>query len=150
FRRLPPDLCAGGAGLLDHAVHLGWGSEVERQRRAAPAAAILDAAVLREPGAVPERDDHLASLEEDDVIFFAGAGLPAQGFVEAARPPEVAHPEGDQTDALLHGDRVRRRGLPAAGPLGAARSRLAPRAAVGASGPTAPAVPAGPRSHLPR
>ena len=27
---------------------------------------------------------------------------PAQLFVEAARPPEVAHAEGDQADALLH------------------------------------------------
>jgi hypothetical protein len=56
-----------------------------------------------QPGTVPERDDHLAGLEEDDVVFGLGTGPPAQLFVEAARPPEVAHAERDQVDALLHG-----------------------------------------------
>src|SRR6188768_2285240 len=68
LRRLAADPRAGGAGFFDHGVDLGGGAEVERQSDAAPAAAVLDAAVLGEAGPVPERDDHLAGLEEDDVV----------------------------------------------------------------------------------
>src|SRR4249919_3382394 len=51
--RLAADRRAGGARLLGHGVDLGRRAEVERQRDAAPAAAVLDATVLGEPSPVP-------------------------------------------------------------------------------------------------
>ena len=91
---------------------------------AAPAAGVLDAAVRGEPGAVPERHDHVARLEEDDVVVGRGARLPAEGLVEAARAAEVAYAERDQSNALSHaaqfaitklGRVSRRRGVPSTG-----------------------------------
>src|SRR5436853_5988078 len=101
--RLASDRRPGGTGLLDHLVDLGWGSKVERERRPAPAAGVLDAAVLRQPCSVPERDHHVAGLKEDDVVLWGGVRLPAQGFIEGAGALEIGDAEGDEADALLHG-----------------------------------------------
>ena len=73
-----------------------------RQRDAAPAARVLDAAVLRELIAAPERHDHPSRLEEDDVVVRLGAGRPAERLVEGARPGEIADAERDEAEALLH------------------------------------------------
>ena len=65
-----------------------------RERDAAPAAGVLDAAVLREPRAVPEREHHVAGLEEDDVVVGRGARLPAERLVEAPCARKVARRRG--------------------------------------------------------
>jgi hypothetical protein len=71
------------------------------QRDAAPAAGILDGAVLRELRAIPEGEHHRAGLEEGDVAVRRGA-LPAQAGVEVVRATEVRHAERDEADALFH------------------------------------------------
>ena len=72
-----------------------------RERDAAPAAGVLDAGVLRQLLPAPERDDHAAGLEEDDVV----GGLlpaPAERLVESLRTREVGDAERDEAEALLH------------------------------------------------
>src|SRR5262249_59761201 len=82
----------------------------EAGRDPAPAAAVLDARVLRQLAAPPERDDHAAGLEEDDVVLRRRPGYPAERLVEAPRTPEVAHAEGDEAHPLIHaGIFIRRR-----------------------------------------
>src|SRR5262245_30616132 len=93
--RLATDRRAGGAGLLDRGVDRIRRADVERQRDAAPAATILDAAVLGKSGAVPERDDHATGLEKDDIVAGLGARRPAERLVEAARPAQIRHAERD-------------------------------------------------------
>ncbi len=52
----------------------------------------LDARILGELRAIPERDDHAAGLEEDDVVVRAAA-LPAQCLIEGrATAPTSATP----------------------------------------------------------
>src|SRR5262245_50477915 len=99
---LAADPRAGGASVLDRRGDLGRRAEAERQRHAAPAATVLDAAVLSETGPVPEGEDHFAGLEEGDVVLGSGAGGPADPLVESTRPVEVRDPEGDQGDSLFH------------------------------------------------
>src|SRR5436305_11890011 len=70
--------------LLGHSIYLIWGSQVQRQGDAAPATAVFNAAVLGQPRAVPQRQDHVTGLEEGHVRVGRGAGLPTQRFVEAA------------------------------------------------------------------
>jgi hypothetical protein len=103
-RLRPParDRRARRIGLGDDRVHLLRGADVVRERDPAPAAGVLDAAVLGETGPVPERDDHAAGLEEDDVVVRLGSGRPAERFVERARALEIGHAQRDQADALLH------------------------------------------------
>src|SRR5205807_9733358 len=102
-RQLAPDIRARGARLLGVRVDLLRGAEVEGERHPAPAGGVLDAAVLRELRTIPEREHHLAGLEEDDVVLGARASLPAERFVEAAGTGKVAHAEGDDADSLPHG-----------------------------------------------
>ena len=52
--------------------------------------------------AIPEREDHVAGMEEDHVVVGRRAGLPAQRLVEAAGAREVAHAEGDNAHSLSH------------------------------------------------
>jgi len=63
---------------------------------------VLDAAVLGQPGPVPERQHHVAGLEEDDVVAGLGPGRPSQSFVEGPGPLQVGDAEGDDADPLLH------------------------------------------------
>src|SRR5436190_11117362 len=100
--RFACDPRAGGARLLDHAVHLGGRAGVVGGGDPAPASTVGDAAVLGELFPVPERHDHASGLEEDDVVVGAGPGRPAERLVEPPRPREIAHAERDQADALLH------------------------------------------------
>src|SRR5436190_6590851 len=82
--RLTADRAAGLAGLLDHLVDLVGRASVVGEGDAAPAAAVGHHAVLRELRSIPERDDHAAGLEENDVISLFGAGRPSQRLVEGA------------------------------------------------------------------
>src|SRR5215203_774299 len=93
---------AGRAGLLDDGVDLLRRAAVVGERDAAPAAGVLDAAVRRELFAAPERHDHAARLEEDDVVRGGGARLPAERLVERAGAGEVRNAKGDEAEALLH------------------------------------------------
>jgi len=99
---LAADRGAGGASLCGDGVDLLGRADVERQRHSAPAEGVLDAAVLGERGAVPQRQHHVAGLKEDDVVVGLGAARPAQGLVETARAGQVAHAEGDHADSLSH------------------------------------------------
>ena len=54
--------------LGEHGVDLLRRADVERQRHSSPAAPVLDSAVPLELGAVPEREDEPACLEEGDVV----------------------------------------------------------------------------------
>src|ERR671916_2338280 len=74
-----------------------------RERRATPAAGVLDAAVLREARAVPERHHEPTGLEEDDVVVRCRPRGPAERLVERACSGQIAHSERDEADALLHG-----------------------------------------------
>ena len=76
--------------------------DVVGERDAAPAAAVVDAAVARELLARPERDDHAAGLEEDDVVLGRGTRAPAERLVERPRAREIGDAERDEADALLH------------------------------------------------
>src|SRR5262249_18357324 len=77
-------------------------ARVVRGRDPAPPAAVLDGRVLGELLAAPERHDHAARLEEDDVVLRRGAALPAERLVERPCPREIAHPERDEAEPLLH------------------------------------------------
>src|SRR4051794_18863077 len=94
--RLAADLGAGPPSLLDHRIDLAGRADVVGERHAAPAARVLDAAVLGELVSAPQREDETAGLEEDDVVAGLRARLPAERLVEGARPLEVADAEGDQ------------------------------------------------------
>ena len=98
----PEDRRAGRLRLGEHRVDLLRRARVVRERDPAPAAVVLDAGVLRELLAAPERDDHPAGLEEDDVVVRRGVRRPAERLVERAGPGEVANAERDQADSLLH------------------------------------------------
>src|SRR5581483_2034503 len=105
----PEGLCAvardrrpSGLRLGDHGVDLGRGADVVGERDPAPAAVVLDSAVLRELGTIPQRDDEATGLEEDHAIVGSRVRLPAERLVERAGAGEVADAEGDQADALLH------------------------------------------------
>src|SRR4029079_11757121 len=102
------DRRAGALGVGQHRVDLLGRADVVRERHSAPAAAVLDAAVLGELCAPPEREDGAAGPEEDDVVVRCGAALPAERLVEAPRPPEVRDSERDEAETLLH---MRWRGL---------------------------------------
>src|SRR3954462_1046622 len=119
LRRLAADRGARPAGLVDDRVDLPRRAHVVRERDAAPAAPVLDRAVLRQERAIPERDDDAVRLEEDDVVVGPGASLPPERLVERARVLQVAHPEGDQAEPLLHrqNDLTRRGVVPSAPPL---------------------------------
>ena len=99
---LAADRRSGGACLLRDGVDLLRRADVVGEGHASPPAGVLDGAVLRQPGAVPQRDHHVACLEEDDVVLGLGAGHPAQGLVEAARTGQVADAQRDQADSLSH------------------------------------------------
>src|SRR4051794_37385320 len=98
---LAADPPPGGARLLDHGVDLGRRADVVGERHAAPAAAVLDHAVLGKSGAVPERDHQSAGLEEHDVVGRRGAAGPAEALVERPRAGEVADAERYEADALV-------------------------------------------------
>src|SRR6185503_2269142 len=85
-----------------------WRAAVVGERDATPAAGVLDPAVLGELVSAPERDDHAARLEEDDVVRGRGARLPAERLVEGAGAGEVGNAEGDETEPLLHQAELRR------------------------------------------
>src|SRR5262249_38099862 len=93
---------AGRIGLPEDCVHLGGRADVVRQRDPAPAAPVLDAAVLRQLRASPGREDHPASLEEDDVVVRSSVRRPADRLVERSRAAEIAYAERDEADARLH------------------------------------------------
>src|SRR4029079_19261245 len=73
LRTCAGDLRPGAACLRDHGIDLLRRAAVVGQRDAAPPAGVLDAAVLRKLVAAPQRDDHGARLEEDDVVRGRGA-----------------------------------------------------------------------------
>src|SRR5205085_5357534 len=102
-RRLPRDPRSGRTSLLDDRVDLVLRPGVVRERDAAPPTAVGDAAVLRELVAPPERDDHPAGLEEDDVVVRLGPRRPAERLVEPPSATEVGDAEGDQAEPLVHG-----------------------------------------------
>ena len=62
----------------------------------------VDAAVLGQPVTAPERDDHPAGLEEDDVVVGLGVRHPAERLVERTGTREVGDPERDEAEPLLH------------------------------------------------
>src|SRR5205085_10996762 len=92
-----PRTCS--ARLLDHRVDLGGRSHVVRERHATPAAAVLDAAVLRQLVASPQRDHHAAGLEEDDAELGTRFAVPAEPFVKGPRAREVPDAEGDEAES---------------------------------------------------
>src|ERR1044072_4900127 len=100
--RLAPDPRAGGARLLDGLVDLLARAEVDRERHPAPPGRVLDAAVLREPGPLPDPPHHPPSLEEDHVAPRLSPGNPPQRLVELPRSTEIGHAQSDQVDPLLH------------------------------------------------
>jgi hypothetical protein len=59
-------------------------------------ATVLDDRVLGELVAAPERHDHAARLEEDDVVGGRSARCPAERLVETASALEVADAECDE------------------------------------------------------
>ena len=87
--------------LRDDGVHLLLRARVVGERDAAPAARVLDAAVLGELIATSERDDHPARLEEDDVIGGRGAGRPTERLVEGAGALKVRDAERNAREPLL-------------------------------------------------
>jgi hypothetical protein len=91
-----------GLGLTQDGVDLLGRTDIVRERDAAPAAGVLDAAVRGELVAAPEADDDPAGLEEDDVVVRCRVRRPPERLVEGTRAGEVAHAEGDEADALLH------------------------------------------------
>ena len=99
---LATDRGARRACLLGGRVDLLARAEVQRQRDPAPAGRVLHATVRGELGAVPEREHHVARLEEDDVVAGLGSGLPAERLVEAARAGELARAESDRIYPLFH------------------------------------------------
>src|SRR5262249_50308414 len=100
---LAGDAGARGARLVEDRVDLRRRVEVEGEGDAAPASVVLpDPAVLRKLLPAPEREDHVAGLEEDDIVVRSRSGPPADGFVEATGATQVGDTEGDQVDALLH------------------------------------------------
>ena len=102
LRRLPTDPCAGRPRLVGNRVHLLRGREVDGERHATPSTGILDMAVLGQRRAAPQRHDHVARLEEYDIVVRFGVRLPSEGFIEAARPVEVGDSQRDHVDPLLH------------------------------------------------
>src|SRR4051794_32459963 len=90
------------ARLLDHGVDLFRGTRVVGGRHAAPAATVLHARVLGELGAVPERDDHPARLEEDHVVAGFRSRSPPERLIERACPLEIGYAERDEAQALVH------------------------------------------------
>src|SRR5947208_16220617 len=78
------DRSAGGFCLRQHRVDLFCRARVVRERDPAPAAAVLDSRVLRHLLTAPERDDHAAGLEEDDVVV-RPRRPPAERLVELTR-----------------------------------------------------------------
>src|SRR2546426_10323779 len=76
-------------GLIEDGVDLGWRAHVVGERNPSPAAGVLDAAVLRELVAAPERDDEPARLEEDDVVAGRRMRGPAEHLGERPRPAEI-------------------------------------------------------------
>ena len=115
----PGDRRAGAPGLREHGVDLLRRADVVGERDAAPAAAVLDAAVLGELAPAPQREHTAADLEERDVVPVV-RGAPAERLVEGPRARHVRDAERDEAQALLHrGMMTRARGAGrAAGPCG--------------------------------
>src|SRR5689334_20096632 len=126
---LAPDPRSGSPGLRRDLVDLLAGADVDGEGDAAPSGAVLDAAVLGQPLAVPERNDPLAGLEEDDVVLGGGVGCPAERLVELPRPRQVGDSERNQVDPLLHRPNAPTSGLSATGcePAGRSRGRAGSR-----------------------
>src|SRR4051812_26541228 len=99
-----PDGRPRGAGSIDHLIHLLTRSGAVGEGDPAPATADLDCAVLRELLAAPERDDHAAGLEEDDIVVWGRAGLPAEVLVELPGSTEIRDSERDEAESLFHLD----------------------------------------------
>src|SRR5207253_9465687 len=93
---------AGGPSFPEHRVDLLGRARVVRRRDAAPAAAVLDAAVGRELVPAPEGEHAAAGLEEHDAHFRVGVAVPAERLVEGAGATEIGDAERDQADPLLH------------------------------------------------
>src|SRR2546429_2276654 len=102
LRPAPRDRRAGGLCFGQNRVDLSRRTGVVRKRDPAPAAGVLDDRVLRELVAPPERHDHAAGLEEDDVVRRGRARLPAKRLVETASALEVADAECDEAQTLVH------------------------------------------------
>src|SRR6266540_614792 len=102
--RRPRDGGACMLGLCHHAVDLLRRAHVVRERHSTPTAAIRDATVLGELPAAPEREDHPARLEEDDVLALLPAARPPERLVEAPCPVKVRDSERDETETLIHTD----------------------------------------------
>src|SRR2546429_3423542 len=102
LRPAPRDRRAGGLCFGQNRVDLSRRTGFVRKRDPAPAAGVLDDRVLGKLLAAPERDDHAARLEEDDVVGRRSARCPAERFVETASALEVADAECDEAQTLVH------------------------------------------------
>src|SRR4029077_17742334 len=100
--RLASDACAGRACLLHDRIDLLARSGVERQRHTAPPLGVLDAAVLGELRAIPQREHHLTSLKEHHVVALIGARRPAERLIKPAGTLQIAYAQGDHADSLGH------------------------------------------------
>ena len=97
---LASDRATRCSDLLGSRVRLLRRADVESQREARCAARVGHARVLGELGAIPERHDHPARLEENDVVL--SRAQPPERFVELHRPLDVRDSERDHRKTLVH------------------------------------------------